>query len=271
MAFTPPLKPSFVVPPNQAKYGDYAGSTQLLEYSPPAHPHSRVQRPCLHIRPIPHERAAFRLPRALALPSPPLLCAHCTAAARRPRCVPPRWNHTFPAVPLPAVPKQLAVAPLSSCVQRVAERPLIPDRSPRRYTGHGELHVPHKCFSKTTNEEEDCGQNSRFVPALSIPYDSDGFVTMQDGTTKKWVKWLDKEIRFKHDTSATAELKGITLGDTSSLPASLDPTDSNDADDPSNAASAKYSGSWPTSAMSSSPAVVHGEVCSVTPMPKACA
>jgi len=170
MAFTPPLKPSFVVPPNQAKYGDYAGSTQLLEY-----------------------------------------------------------------------------------------------------TGHGELHVPHKCFSKTTNEEEDCGQNSRFVPALSIPYDSDGFVTMQDGTTKKWVKWLDKEIRFKHDTSATAELKGITLGDTSSLPASLDPTDSNDADDPSNAASAKYSGSWPTSAMSSSPAVVHGEVCSVTPMPKACA
>merc|ERR1712166_536541 len=86
------------------------------------------------------------------------------------------------------------------------------------YTGHGELHVPHKCFSKTTNEEEDCGQNSRFVPALSIPYDSDGFVTMQDGTTKKWVKWLDKEIRFKHDTSATAELKGITLGDASGGP-----------------------------------------------------
>ncbi len=130
--------------------------------------------------------------------------------------------------------------------------------------------MPHKCFSKTTNEEEGCGDNSRYVPALSIPYDSDGFVTMQDGSTK-WVKWLEKEIRFKHDTSATAATSGITLGDTSSLPASPDPTDSDDADDPSNTTSAKYSGSWPTAAMASKPAVVHGEVCSDTPMPKACA
>ena len=168
IAFTPPLKPSFVVP-NQAKYGDYAGSTQVLEYH-----------------------------------------------------------------------------------------------------GHGELIVPHKCFSTTTNKEEDCGMNSRSVPALSIPYDSDGYVTMQDGSTK-WVKWLDKEIRFKQDTSATAAGSGITLGDTSSLPASPDPTDSNDADDPSNTASAKYSGLWPTSAMASKPAVVHGELCSDTPKPNACA
>jgi len=168
IAFSPPLKPSFVVP-NQAKYGDYAGSTQLLDYH-----------------------------------------------------------------------------------------------------GHGQLYVPHKCFSKTTNEEEDCGDNSRSVPALSIPYDSDGFVTMQDGSTK-WVKWLDKEIRFKHVTDATASGSGITLGDTSGLPASPDPTDSNDAEDPSNTASAKYSGPWPTSTMASTPAVVHGEVCSDTPKPKACA
>ena len=130
--------------------------------------------------------------------------------------------------------------------------------------------MPHKCFSKSTNEEEGCGHNSRYVPALSIPYDSDGFVTMQDGLTK-WVKWLEKEIRFKHDKSATAAGSGITLGDTSSLPASPDPTDSNDADDPSNTASGKYSGSWPASAMASKPAVVHGEVCSHTPKPKACA
>ena len=168
IAFSPPLKPSFVVP-NQAKYGDYAGSTQLLDYH-----------------------------------------------------------------------------------------------------GHGELYVPKKCVSKTTNEEADCGDNSRRVPALSIPYDSDGFVTMQDGSTK-WVKWLDKEIRFKHDTDATASGSGITLGDTSGLPASPDPTDSNDAEDPSNTASAKYSGPWPTSTMASTPAVVHGEVCSDTPKPKACA
>ena len=168
IAFSPPLKPSFVVP-NQAKYGDYAGSTQLLDYH-----------------------------------------------------------------------------------------------------GHGQLYVPHKCFSKTTNEEEDCGENSRSVPALSIPYDSDGFVPMQDGSTK-WVKWLDKEIRFKHVTDATASGSGITLGETSGLPASPDPTDSNDAEDPSNTASAKYSGPWPTSTMASTPAVVHGDVCSDTPKPKACA
>jgi hypothetical protein len=138
------------------------------------------------------------------------------------------------------------------------------------YTGHGELHVPEKCFSKTTNEEEDCNENSRHVPALSIPYGSEGFVTMQDKSTK-WVKWLEKEIRFKHDTSATAATSGITLGDASSLPAAPDPTDDNDLNDPFNTASAKYSGSWPTSAMDSKPAVVHGDVCSATPVPVACA
>ena len=138
------------------------------------------------------------------------------------------------------------------------------------YTGHGELHVPQKCFSKTTNEEQDCDEDSRHVPALSIPYDSDGYVTMQDGSTK-WVKWLDKEIRFKHDKSATAAGSGITLGDTGSLPPSPDTSDSNDANDPSNTASAKYSGSWPTSTFASTPAVFHGQVCSDTPKPAACA
>ena len=132
------------------------------------------------------------------------------------------------------------------------------------YTGHGELHVPEKCFSKTTNEEEDCNEDSRHVPALSIPYGSDGFVTMPDNSIK-WVKWLEREIRFKHDTTATAAGSGITFGDTSSLPAAPDPNDSNDANDPHNAASPKYAGAWPTPTMASEPAVVHGDVCSATP------
>jgi len=136
------------------------------------------------------------------------------------------------------------------------------------YTGHGELHVPTKCYSKKTNEEQDCNHESRHVPALSIPYDSDGFVTMKDGSTK-WVKWLDKEIRFKHDTSVTAAGSGITFGDTSSLPQSPDLSAS--ADDPSNSASAKYSGSWPAPTFASTPAVYHGQVCSDTPKPAGCA
>ena len=138
------------------------------------------------------------------------------------------------------------------------------------YTGHGELHVPLKCFSKTTNEEEDCNHDSRHVPALSIPHDSDGFVMMPDESIK-WVKWLDREIRFKHDTDATAVGSNITLGNTSSLPEAPDPSDSNDADDPYNAASPKYAGAWPTTTMESEPAVVHGDVCSATPVPVACA
>jgi len=132
------------------------------------------------------------------------------------------------------------------------------------YTGHGELHVPEKCFSKTTNEEEDCNENSRHVPALSIPYGSDGFVTMPDNSIK-WVKWLEREIRFKHDMTATAAGSSITFGDTSSLPAAPDPNDSNDANDPHNAASPKHAGAWPTATMASEPAVVHGDVCSATP------
>ena len=49
------------------------------------------------------------------------------------------------------------------------------------------------------------------------------------------------------------------------------PNDNNDADDPSYTTSAKYAGAWPTMTMESEPAVVHGEVCSGTPLPKACA
>ena len=43
------------------------------------------------------------------------------------------------------------------------------------------------------------------------------------------------------------------------------PSDSNDANDPHNAASPKHAGTWPTATMASEPAVVHGDVCSATP------
>ena len=59
--------------------------------------------------------------------------------------------------------------------------------------------------------------------ALLLPYNSDGFVTMPDGSIK-WVKWLRKASRFKHDKNATAAGSGITFGDTSSLPDAPDPT-----------------------------------------------
>ena len=93
---------------------------------------------------------------------------------------------------------------------------------------------------------------------------------MPDGSIK-WVKWLRKASRFKHDKNATAAGSGITFGDTSSLPDAPDPNDNNDADDPYNAASPKYAGAWPTTTMESEPAVVHGDVCSATPVPVACA
>ena len=80
----------------------------------------------------------------------------------------------------------------------------------------------------------------------------------------KWVKWLEREIRFKHDTTATAAGSGITLGNTNDLPTAPDPNNSNDANDPQNAASSKYAGTWPTATMASEPAVVHGDVCSAT-------
>ena len=77
---------------------------------------------------------------------------------------------------------------------------------------------------------------------------------MPDGSIK-WVKWLRKASRFKHDKNATAAGSGITFGDTSSLPDAPDPNDNNDADDPYNAASPKYAGAWPTMTMESEPAV----------------
>merc|ERR1712159_650054 len=52
--------------------------------------------------------------------------------------------------------------------------------------------------------------------------------------------WLEREIRFKHDMTATAAGSGITLGNTNDLPTAPDPSDSNDANDPHNAASPKY-------------------------------
>merc|ERR1711939_914449 len=125
------------------------------------------------------------------------------------------------------------------------------------YQGHGQLHVPHKCFSRTTNDETDCSHATRNVPALSIPYGDDGKVTLEDGSVK-WVKWLEKEIRFERDASATAASKGITFGDASSLPAT--PTLSGDAEDPYDRTTAKYAGVWPAALFETAPSVVHGEL-----------
>ena len=76
------------------------------------------------------------------------------------------------------------------------------------------LGIPGKCFSKATNEEADCSTDSRYVPAFSIPEDSDGYITING--TVKWVKWLERELRFQRDTAMTGTARitdrGIALG-----------------------------------------------------------
>jgi len=125
------------------------------------------------------------------------------------------------------------------------------------YEGFGSLHgIPGKCFSSLTNEEADCGQGTRYVPAFVIPYGADGFVTLPGGT-KKWVKWLEKEVRFKRAPSVTSSAQGITFGDVSNLP-TVPSLTGDDPNDPYDATSAYYAGAWDNSYFEQKPQVIHG-------------
>ena len=131
------------------------------------------------------------------------------------------------------------------------------------YEGFGNLHgIPQKCFSRLDNRETDCssGAQTRSVPAFIIPYNNDGFVTLADGTTK-WVKWLEKMIRFKYAPDVTsADRDNLMFGDVDSLP-SVAPIDTtNDPTDPSDANSPNFVGEWSEESFQQAPAVIHGVI-----------
>ena len=128
------------------------------------------------------------------------------------------------------------------------------------YEGEGQLWgIPEQCFCTTTNLPADCGPAARHVAAFSIPFDASGYVVNQATGAKKWVKWLEKEVRFKYAPSITPSAQGITLGDATKLPAA--PPLTNDPNDPSDAALSVYAGAWPSAATwDGEIAVLHGVV-----------
>lgn len=129
------------------------------------------------------------------------------------------------------------------------------------FQGFGQLFgIPGKCFSTTNNTEVTCGANTRYVPAFSIPYSADGKITRTDGstTTTKWVKWLDRELRFKHDATATSANKSITMGTAADLPTAIT---AGGTDDPAvSTNSSIYPGAFSTNLFTSKPRVIHGVV-----------
>jgi len=83
-----------------------------------------------------------------------------------------------------------------------------------QYGGFGDLWgIPGQCVSRLTNEPVSCdnqGDNTRYVPAFVIPYDTVlGKVT--SGNTTYLVKWLEREIRFAvKDAGVCANLAAPT-------------------------------------------------------------
>ena len=124
------------------------------------------------------------------------------------------------------------------------------------FMGFGELHgIPGKCFSTTTNQEVDCGEGTRYVPAFTIPSDSDGYVTINSST--KWIKWLERELRFKPESGVTSSAQNITLGAVANLPAAQVLT--GDAKDPSMAANTTYyPGDYDSVNWDAAPSVIQG-------------
>jgi len=135
-----------------------------------------------------------------------------------------------------------------------------------QFNGFGNLFgIPGKCFSMSDNAEADCGPSTRYVPAFSIPENTgtseSGKVTI--GGASKWIKYLDREIRFKKDgvvgTGGYSLPAGITLGSAADLPAALSLTGT-DTEDPSNSSNSNYAGSVQASDFLKSPSVIHGVV-----------
>lgn len=126
-----------------------------------------------------------------------------------------------------------------------------------QFMGFGQLHgIPGKCFSQVDNSEVSCGPNTRYVPAFSIPSDDNGVVTISDAM--KYVKWLERELRFT-PVAGTSTSLGITMGSLAGLPAAMVLT--GDANDPSVSTNTTiYPGSFGSVDFSKAPAVIHGVV-----------
>lgn len=126
-----------------------------------------------------------------------------------------------------------------------------------QFMGFGQLQgIPGKCFSPADNSEVSCGPNTRYVPAFSIPSDDNGKVTINGAT--KYVKWLERELRFT-PVAGTSSILGIAMGSLLDLPAAMVLT--GDANDPSvSTNTAIYPGSYDSVDFSKAPAVIHGVV-----------
>jgi hypothetical protein len=134
-----------------------------------------------------------------------------------------------------------------------------------QFMGFGNLGgIPGRCFSPQTNQPDNCGPTTRYVPAFSIPENTVnsqlGKLTINNAT--KWVKYLDREIRFKRvgvvGTNGYAVPNGITLGLAANLPAAMVLT--GDADDPSVSSNSNYAGAVTANDFLAAPSVIHGVV-----------
>lgn len=122
-----------------------------------------------------------------------------------------------------------------------------------QYGGFGDLWgIPGHCVSRATNEVlETCDENSRYVPAFVIPFDTTaGRVTTHTGSYL--VKWLDREIRFARKDPSVCATAGLTLPTGMTLP-----TDA-DLKNPSDPNSDAYIGVKPS--VTDAPRVIHGDV-----------
>ncbi len=128
-----------------------------------------------------------------------------------------------------------------------------------QYGGFGNLWgIPGNCVSASTNQVVSCDNQSadtRYVPAFAIPYDpaanpQQGVVTTS--TTTYLVKWLDREIRFAQQPTATCTTAGLSTSH-ATLP------DASGLKDPSDPSSAVYNGAEPQPT-NTAPRVIQGEV-----------
>ena len=135
-----------------------------------------------------------------------------------------------------------------------------------QFNGFGNLFgIPGKCFRLSDNAEANCDRTTRYVPAFSIPDNTStsalGKVTINAAT--KWIKYLDREIRFKKDgvdgVSGYTMPTDIKLGSVSDLPAAL-VLSGPDTEDPSNSSNSNYAGSVQASDFLKLPSVIHGVV-----------
>jgi len=128
-----------------------------------------------------------------------------------------------------------------------------------QFQGFGDLHgIPGRCVNPYTNLEASCDSDTKWFPAFSI---ADGTAITIDGATK-YVKWLDRELRFAPAAGTAASL-GVTLGAASSLPAAITSTscaDTADTANPCNISSSNYPGAFSYEYFKKAPSVIHGVV-----------